>query len=66
MAAQTRKVVVVGAGLAGLGAATALSRGGVAVTVLEREAHPGGRAACAREDGFALEVLPPLISGADR
>ena len=66
MASRERKVVVVGAGLAGLGAATDLARDGLSVTVLEREARPGGRAACEREQGFALEALPPLVSGADR
>jgi protoporphyrinogen oxidase len=66
VATGERKVVVVGAGLAGLGAATDMAREGLAVTVLEREALPGGRAACAREQGFALEALLPLVSGADR
>jgi protoporphyrinogen oxidase len=66
VASAERKVVVVGAGLAGLGAATGLSREGLSVTVLEREAHPGGRAGCSREQGFALEAMLPLVSGADR
>ncbi len=64
--AGERQVVVVGSGLAGLGAATGLVRRGLAVTLLEREARPGGRAACAREQGFALEALSPVLSGADR
>jgi len=66
VAFQDRKVVVVGAGLAGLGAGVGLARDGLAVTVLEREAHPGGRAAGTREQGFVLEALLPLVSGADR
>ena len=61
-----RRVVVVGSGLAGLAAATGLARRGFAVTLLEREAHAGGRAACRREQGFALEALSPVLSGADR
>ena len=40
----TDHVVVVGAGLAGLSAAMRLAGAGRQVTVLEREAHPGGRA----------------------
>ena len=55
-----------GAGLAGLAAASELARAGFAVNLLEREAQAGGRAACAREQGFALEVLSPVLSAADR
>ena len=39
-----KRVVVIGAGLAGLAAATALSERGFAVTLLERKSIPGGRA----------------------
>src|SRR5690348_10873067 len=38
-------VVIVGGGLAGLSAAAYLARGGVAVTLFEKAAHLGGRAA---------------------
>lgn len=58
--------MVVGAGLAGLGAASALARAGLAVGVVEREARAGGRAACVREQGFAFEALSPVLSSADR
>ncbi|MEW5851455.1 MAG: FAD-dependent oxidoreductase [Myxococcota bacterium] len=42
---RPRSVVVVGAGPAGMGAATVLAERGVAVTLVEREAFVGGRAA---------------------
>jgi zeta-carotene desaturase len=41
---SSRKVVVVGAGVAGLAAAVALAQEGVAVTLLERRPYVGGRA----------------------
>lgn len=44
IAGQVEHVVVVGAGLAGLSATLHLLGSGHAVTVLEREPHPGGRA----------------------
>lgn len=42
-AASVRRVVVIGAGIAGLGAAWELKRSGVEVVVLESEREPGGR-----------------------
>jgi protoporphyrinogen/coproporphyrinogen III oxidase len=60
----TRRVVVVGGGIAGLSAAyrireTAKARGlDVHVLVLEAERHPGGKIATVREDGFLCETGP--------
>jgi len=49
-------VVVVGGGLAGLGAAAFAARGGAAVTVLERSGQAGGRARTRAQDGFLFNV----------
>jgi protoporphyrinogen oxidase len=57
---------VVGAGLAGLAAAWRLAREGRRVTLLERTERPGGRVAAQREDGFALEPTPALLTRGDR
>lgn len=51
-------VAVIGAGIAGLAAAHALAEAGEAVTVLERDAVPGGVVRTARAGGFLLEAGP--------
>lgn len=51
-----RKIVILGAGLAGLTAAYELSRGGYDVTVLEARSFAGGRCQTARK-GFTLTEL---------
>lgn len=55
-------VVVIGAGLGGLSAAAHLSRMGHAVTVVEREPIPGGRAGMITEAGFRLDNGPTVLT----
>lgn len=52
------RVVVVGAGIAGLGTAALLARDGHEVTVLERQHHVGGRVATWQQDGFSFDLGP--------
>lgn len=52
------KVVVIGAGFAGLSAACCLAKEGCAVTVLEKNASPGGRARQFEVDGFKFDMGP--------
>jgi oxygen-dependent protoporphyrinogen oxidase len=66
MAGRAGRVLVIGAGFAGLAAAWRLSRLGFEVRVLEREARAGGRAAGDSVDGFRFEPAGGLLSGADR
>ena len=57
-----RHVVVVGAGLSGLAAALHLAGDGYRVTVLEREAIPGGRNGLLEQDGFTFDTGPMVFT----
>jgi phytoene desaturase len=58
----TQKVVVVGAGLAGLSAALRLAGAGREVTVIERELVPGGRNGLLNKDGYAFDTGPTVLT----
>ncbi len=53
-----KKVTVIGAGFAGMSAATCLADNGFEVTVLEKNNMPGGRARKFSSDGFAFDMGP--------
>jgi phytoene desaturase len=59
------RVLVVGAGLAGLAAACHLTGQGHEVTVLERESVPGGRAGLLVRDGFRFDTGPTVLTMPD-
>ncbi|KAA9339095.1 phytoene desaturase [Hymenobacter busanensis] len=52
------QVLVIGAGFAGISAATALAQRGYRVTVLEKHDGPGGRARVFRAQGFTFDMGP--------
>lgn len=52
------KVVVIGSGFAGMSAATHLSDAGYQVTLLEKNATPGGRARKFESEGFVFDMGP--------
>jgi oxygen-dependent protoporphyrinogen oxidase len=56
------KVVVVGAGVAGLAAARCLARAGVGVIVLEKDSHVGGRVYTQVVDGFEIDAGAQFIA----
>ena len=58
----SQKVVVVGAGLAGLSAALRLAGAGREVTVIERESVPGGRNGLLNQDGYAFDTGPTVLT----
>ena len=53
-----KKVVVIGAGFAGLSAATKLATEGFDVTLLEKNATIGGRCRVFKENGFTFDMGP--------
>ncbi|MFI8825723.1 phytoene desaturase family protein [Streptomyces sp. NPDC053431] len=61
----TDHVVVVGAGLAGLAAALHLSGAGRRVTVVERDAGPGGRAGRLDLGGYRVDTGPTVLTMPD-
>ncbi|HYN95701.1 MAG TPA: phytoene desaturase family protein [Pilimelia sp.] len=58
----TDRVVVVGAGLGGLAAALHLAGAGREVTVVEREAAPGGRAGRLSTGGYEFDTGPTVLT----
>ena len=59
---KSDRVVVVGAGLAGLAAAMRLAAAGRDVTVIERESSPGGRAGIWRAEGHSFDTGPTVLT----
>jgi phytoene desaturase len=59
---RTDRVVVVGAGLAGLSAAMRLRGAGREVTVVDRVPGPGGRAGRVERRGYALDTGPSVFT----
>jgi phytoene desaturase len=58
---RPRSVIVIGAGIGGITAATHLARCGLHVTVLEKNSRPGGRCDRFRRDGHHFDTGPTLL-----
>jgi phytoene desaturase len=56
-----KSVIVIGAGVGGIAAATHLAKRGVHVTVLEKNAKPGGRCGQFTRDGHRFDSGPTLL-----
>ncbi len=64
--AQGKRVLVIGAGFAGLSAARALRQSGIDVVVLEARSRPGGRVLTDRSLGFPIDLGPSWLHGGPR
>jgi phytoene desaturase len=58
---ETKKIIVIGAGIAGLTAATHLAKAGLQVTVIEKNARPGGRCDRISYQGHLFDTGPTLL-----
>ena len=56
-----KHVVIIGAGMGGLATALRLRHAGYEVTVLEKQARPGGRSNVIEEDGFRVDTGPTIL-----
>jgi len=59
---ETRRVIVVGGGLAGLASACTLAARGYAVTLLEANSWVGGKAAVLAEQGYRFDMGPTILT----
>ena len=58
---KTKHVIVIGAGIGGLTAAIHLAKQGLHVTVIEKNARPGGRCDRISREGHHFDTGPTLL-----
>ena len=58
---KTKNIIVIGAGIGGITAATHLAKHGFHVTVLEKNSRPGGRCDRISRDGHHFDTGPTLL-----
>ncbi|HEX8684013.1 MAG TPA: FAD-dependent oxidoreductase, partial [Ardenticatenaceae bacterium] len=56
------RVVIIGAGMGGLSAALRLAHAGHRVTVVEKNARPGGKVNLLERDGFRFDTGPTILT----
>src|SRR5580698_7658301 len=59
---SAKHVVVIGAGLGGMSAAIMLARSGFRVTLLEKNAHVGGKLNLLETHGFQFDLGPSIFT----
>jgi phytoene desaturase len=58
---KTKSIIVIGAGIGGIVAATHLARRGIKVTVVEKNSRPGGRCDRISREGYHFDTGPTLL-----
>src|SRR5579871_3798237 len=61
-ASKVQSAVVIGAGLGGMSAAIMLARNGFQVTVVEKNAHAGGKLNQLQTEGFSFDLGPSIFT----
>ena len=56
-----KQIVVIGAGLGGISAAAHLASAGHRVTILDKNAHIGGKLNELKKDGFTFDLGPSIL-----
>ena len=59
---MSKKIIVIGSGFGGLGAAVRLAARGYDVEILEKRDKPGGRAYVYEQDGFKFDGGPTIVT----
>lgn len=59
---QSLRIAIIGAGLGGLSAAVRLAHAGHQVTILEKNARPGGKVNLLERDGFRFDTGPTILT----
>lgn len=62
---QSRKVIIIGSGIAGLAAAVRLAVQGFAVAVYEKNSYPGGKLSAFEKGGYHFDAGPSLFTQPD-
>jgi phytoene desaturase len=57
-----KKVVIIGAGFGGLALGIRLRAVGLDVTILDKQAYPGGQAQPLRQGGYRFDMGPSLLT----
>lgn len=59
---KNQRVIVIGAGIGGMSAAIMLARNGFQVTILEKNARPGGKLNQLQTGGFSFDLGPSMFT----